>query len=536
MASIPLPALGVQPPPNPLDQYSKVLQMKSLLQNQQLQQEQITGASQENEMRALQLADSKTIQQIAPKYVQKDDSGKVTGYDFDGLTDGAIAAGVRPQSLAPLQAMRKNAADTLLAQEQAKKGALENQNTINDQITGHLEAFRNAPPEMKQTELNNAMATAKKYNMPWQLPTDAAQITPQMLETAETSLAMHSQHVKEAQELAATAKDTAQSLLDQNKADMIANYRKNPQLLLSQVDSIVNPKMPLNSRTKFAVQQSLAAGDVDGAKEAIKAAAQEVGAIERETNPAVQAAKLHLATAEKAAEQAIADGDPRAAAQLLVSGTVAPSQLISSRKPAFAQQAFTAAAQMQPGWSATKADADYKVASSPANVAFFGSAKSLTDKGGTLDQLADAAKDIPANQIPVFNTVADALRASTGSGPIAKYAAIALGVADDYSKVMGGGQGSDTSRTQALNLISAKQSPEQRAASIEGIRGSVSSQINSRMGSNPVLQKMYGGIVSPEKTKPAASAPPAGATHTAVGSDGKRHYTNAQGQDLGVAP
>lgn len=33
-----------------------------------------------------------------------------------------------------------------------------------------------------------------------------------------------------------------------------------------------------------------------------------------------------------------------------------------------------------------------------------------------------------------------------------------------------------------------------------------------------------------------AGGPPAGATHIAPGSDGKNHYTNAQGQDLGVAP
>src|SRR5208282_2898370 len=221
-------------------------------------------------------------------------------------------------------------------------------------------------------------------------------------------------------------------------------------------------------------------------------AAQQQQKIAEETNPAIQAAKLHLANAEKSAAEAITDGDPKAAAKLLVSGAVAPSQIISARKPAFAQQAFTAAQELQPGWSAPKADADYKVASSPANLAFFGSAKSLIDKGGTLDQLAAAGKDIPANEIPVFNTVADAIKASTGSGPIAKYAAIALGVADDYAKVMGGGQGSDTARTQALQLISAKQSSEQKAASIEGIRGAVGSQTNSRIGNNAVLQKMYG--------------------------------------------
>ena len=221
------------------------------------------------------------------------------------------------------------------------------------------------------------------------------------------------------------------------------------------------------------------------------------------SNPALQAAKLHDTIAQKAAEQAIADGDPVAAGKLLHDGIVAPSQIISARKPEFAQKAFSAAASYGDGWNAQKAEGEFKVASSPSNVAFFGSAKSLTDPGGTLDQLKAAAKDIPQNQIPVFNTVADAIKASTGSGPVAKYAALALGVADDYSKVMGGGQGSDTSRTQALNLIAAKQSPEQRDASIEGIRGAVGSQTNSRIGNNPVLRKMYGDTVT--EKKPAAN-------------------------------
>jgi hypothetical protein len=193
------------------------------------------------------------------------------------------------------------------------------------------------------------------------------------------------------------------------------------------------------------------------------------------------------------AKQAIQDGDPQSAAQLLINGDIAPSQIISSRKPEFAQQAFQAAHNLSGGqWNAQSAEANFKVASSPANVGFFGSARSLTDKGGTLDQLANVAKDIPQNRIPAFNSIADWENAATGSGPIAKYASLALGVADDYAKVMGGGQGSDTARTQALKLISANQSTEQRSASLDGIRGAVQSQTNSRIGNNSVLQRMYG--------------------------------------------
>jgi hypothetical protein len=234
--------------------------------------------------------------------------------------------------------------------------------------------------------------------------------------------------------------------------------------------------------------------------------------------------ELAMDRSKKEAAQAIQDGDPVAAGKLLHDGVVAPSQIISARKPEFAQKAFSAAAGFGDGWNAQKAEADYKVASSPAQVAFFGSAKSLTDKGGTLDQLAAAGKDIPDSEFPVFNSVADLVKASTGSGPIAKYASIALGVTDDYAKVMGGGAGSDTGRTQAAQLVGAKLSPEQRAASIEGIRGAVNSQTSSRIGNNPVLQKMYGGNVSTPATPKDFGAAPAGKAEGATGklSDGTK--------------
>jgi hypothetical protein len=207
--------------------------------------------------------------------------------------------------------------------------------------------------------------------------------------------------------------------------------------------------------------------------------------------------------------QALSQGDPNAAAQLLVNGDATLSELKSrGATPEFIANTLNAAHQLSGGqYNAQSADAQYSVAKSPANVAFFGSAKSLTDKGGTLDQLAQAAKTIPSNQIPAFNSIADWEKAATGSGPLAKYASLALGVADDYSKVMGGGQGSDTSRLQALNLVGAKMSPEQRAGSIEGIRGAVGSQLGSRIGQNPVLQRMYG---DQGKTQQGTGAPAVG--------------------------
>jgi hypothetical protein len=87
--------------------------------------------------------------------------------------------------------------------------------------------------------------------------------------------------------------------------------------------------------------------------------------------------ELAIDRSKKEAAQSIQDGDPNAAAKLLVDGTVAPSQISSARKPEFAQKAFSMAAQLQPGWDARKAEADYIVARSPAQISFFGSAKSV---------------------------------------------------------------------------------------------------------------------------------------------------------------
>ncbi len=215
-----------------------------------------------------------------------------------------------------------------------------------------------------------------------------------------------------------------------------------------------------------------------------------------EEEAAKEKAALPYKLAQAKAEEALKDGDPNAAGQLLFDGDVSPSQLVSSRKPAFAQQAFTAARniakQNGSNWNAQSAEGFFKVAGSPANVQFFTSTKSLTDQGGTLDQLENAYNKLPNGQIPAFNKVSDWSSAAAGSGLIAGFAQTAIGVADDYAKVMGGGQGSDTSRNQALESFAASHSPAQMKAAIAAARMAVDSQMQSRIGKNPVMRKMYG--------------------------------------------
>jgi hypothetical protein len=261
--------------------------------------------------------------------------------------------------------------------------------------------------------------------------------------------------------------------------DANGNPDANPNVQKQLQDSISYLQNTWDSVNK---QENKAASDAINATAGAKANA---AALEAK-------AKLPYELAKVKAEQAVKDGDPTAAGRLLATGVVAPSQIISARNPAFAQQAFDAANGIDPNWNAQTAEGYFKTASTPANVTFFGSAKSLTDPNGTLDQLASQFAKLPNGQIPAFNKLADWKSAATGKGAMAGFAQTALGVADDYAKVMGGGQGSDTAREEVLQSFAASHSPDQMAAAISAARGAVNSQIESRIGGNPVMRNMFG--------------------------------------------
>jgi hypothetical protein len=70
-----------------------------------------------------------------------------------------------------------------------------------------------------------------------------------------------------------------------------------------------------------------------------------------------------------------------------------------------------------------------------------------------------------------------------------------------------------------------------RQQAVDATRAAVLSQRNARIGNNQFLKRQYGmNELGGQPMKPA------GATHTGVGSaDHKKHYLDAQGNDLGLA-
>ena len=452
MSSIPLPALQIQPPQqqqyDPIANIARIAQIRNLLQNAPLQtqllQQQVQEGQQNNAAR-------QALNQAYSGAIVKNPDGS-TSLDPDKLQQGLAntpAAYQTPQVMKGITDFQKSRVDL--------------QNSVTELQQKGADMIGSAASAVKAANYDPTLAHSMLDTLP---------PSPQ-LNQIRSAIDGNPQQFHQMIDSAIQNSPAQQKLLnDQTVAGIRANT---PEMQGMNSWLAANP-----GKTAADYQQH-------------KVDMQTQADITRETDPGVMKAKEHLAASEAAARQAVQDGDPNAAGQLLMNGDVAPSQLISARRPEFAQKAFQAAHDLSGGsWNAQTAEANFKVASSPTNVAFFGSASSLTDKGGTLDQLAAAAKDIPSSQIPALNSIDDWRKAATGNGPIAKYAALALGAADDYSKVMSGGNGSDTSRDQALKLFKANLSPEGRAGSIDGVRGAVLSQKVGRIGKNPVLQRMYG--------------------------------------------
>lgn len=503
MSTIPLVALNAKAPeqPDTLQKFGQLLQLRNMQQQAQMQQ-------QEAPYRIQALQTQAQTGQLGLEQAQqtlKDQQGISRWYGSINPND--------PNAFDPIHVGR-----ALHENGVSGAGILK--------VQGEMLQQRTNAANLTKTDIANQQEIAGNiYNgingiIGITDPTQRAQALTPLIQTAQQNKIVDPQT---AQQLLANpgAITDAQLQQFQHRLGISAAFLKSVSSKESAdtAEKKLTASMDPNSSLYAPTKASVALGTAPGAT-AIKASdVNQAGAKAAAEAAAKQPYEMALARQR----QALSQGDPNAAAQLLVDGDATLSELKArGATPDFIAKSLFAAKRLSSGkYNAQTADAQYSVAKSPANVAFFGSAKSLTDPGGTLDQLEAAGKEIPGGKIPVFNSIADWEKAATGSGPIAKYASIALGVADDYAKVMGGGQGSDSSRTQALNLIGAKQSPEQRSASVSGIRGAVGSQTNSRIGSNPTLRRMYGDI---------ATAAPAAGGFTVTAPDGSTHNFANQDQ------
>lgn len=501
MASIPLPALAVQPPPSPVDQYAKVLQLKSLLMDQQQKQQNLTD------------------QQALTKSMRDWD-----GQDYGALSKSVLQNGGSANAALAVQqhalTVKKTVSDIAASDAATGQKNLDNFIAKNKAIGDSLETLtdpKQVPDEqLHDTAIDHVNMLVKNNVLD---PQHAQQLTqqiqatpdPQTLRTQMDMAAKSFMGQKAIADQAKTAAETAQEnakAAAENAQAALTNLKlKGANMTPADVHQAVASVIPdkwgdptLGPRTESRMNFALAHGDLEGVQSALKDASAEVGTVQKETNPAVQQGKINVAAAEGAAraniEAAAARGSNAALAQV-------PPHLVA---PASA--------------AATKAGEDYAQASS------------VSDR---LQAMMDAAKNgnvVSYQLIPQEG----ALQITTSQGvhrinmaEIQNY-----GGGSIFQRIEGKLGGALTGAKIPDSVLKDMQEMQdvQKKGAAEKYNNTLKT-INDTYGAkfNPVKMEN-----TTSQGAPKSSATPPGATHTAMGSDGKRHYTNAQGQDLGVAP
>lgn len=222
--------------------------------------------------------------------------------------------------------------------------------------------------------------------------------------------------------------------------------------------------------------------------------------------------QLQKANAEQQAKQ----GDPTQAGAMLAAGSLTLSDMKTrGMTPKFIMDSTKAAQAVDPKYNPADEMNAEAVAKSPTQNQFFGSANSLISKGGTLDQVMDAGSKLPNHQFPIFNKLSDATNYASGHKEVAGYLQSALGTADDYAKVMGGGAGTEGMQLKILNSLTAALNQDTRKEVTDRMRGAVNSQVETRIGNNKFLMRMYGYALPQNQPKskpfdPATEAHPIG--------------------------
>jgi hypothetical protein len=218
----------------------------------------------------------------------------------------------------------------------------------------------------------------------------------------------------------------------------------------------------------------------------------------------------------------------------LVEGTVDPSQL-SKRGSTYNAQLEDAnrysLSKYGKPFDIAKAQQDYTYAKNTQTQNTLRMINGMTEPGGAIQIAADAAKNLPQFNSATLNKVFNAAATEFGNAQASNFHTAMLGLADEYSKVMGGGISSDTGRQQSLDLLRAAYSKGQLAGAISIMQRDLAARKSAIVGDNRYLQRQFGG--SPARTSGGQAGPPAGATMKVPGSDGKLHWSDGK-SDLGV--
>jgi hypothetical protein len=238
----------------------------------------------------------------------------------------------------------------------------------------------------------------------------------------------------------------------------------------------------------------------------------------RVTRLLAQAKASHVAfladeQSKENARIAAVSGDPKANGQLLAEGDLTLADLKSrGSSPKNITDSVNAAKAYAAAHGKTYNASDEVVGEQAlkgaTNQVFYGSARSLVQQGGMLDQLKRAHDNLGNLRLPVITSIEGWVKYQAGTPTMSAYKQAVLAAADDYAKVMGGGSPTIEQFDALRDGFAYQLSTSQLDAAVDTARNSVRSQVEGRIGPNQYIRKRMGDILQDEA--PAGAIAPTG--------------------------
>jgi hypothetical protein len=458
-----LPALNLRPIEQQGDPVSKYLQLRSLMQGQQLQQgqmqlqqQQIQAATQENQMRQLQLQDSMKMRDLMPQFVTRDENNKVTGYDWSGFQNAAMSAGVSPGTIS---ALGKSQAEYQLSLQNLTAKERENQQALNKFGFDSLESVRGEKdPTQRQLKYQQAITQAAKMgadtrNYPQQAPDDNG------LDVLEAGLGMHAQAL-------ANAKTTTETFEAQQKGQQA---QAETQKINAELAGYSGPLADARYRqvlANLAARKSVSDDDLTFAKgyelskRETTTSADTLGVTSTNTRGPAGLAALRggrptggTAPGAFAAQSALTGGTPQgtpsAAAGLKNSlvdmvGQYKLNPTVLQRMIVKHPDVIAAVQQKYPDWDQTSYNAKNKLLDSYTSGPESKSINAISTALGHAGELGDAIEALHNGNVPILNGIANRLGVAFGETPVTTFNTIVHRLAPEIAAAYiqgGGGEG-----------------------------------------------------------------------------------------------
>jgi hypothetical protein len=541
MSGIPLPALAVRPPEQPdlLGQAGKVLQLR---QAQQGIQENDLALQQKQR----QMQDQQTIMQVAAAH---------NGNLVDSLPE--LAGKISAATYVPLQ---KSIIDTQKAMADKTKIDLENEKAKGDQLLGLLTQAKQLAPDQYQAAYPQIAAQAMQIEPKLKLNPQQP-IPQQYLDHVSLGIATQTQLAGMEAEKRAQAEELRKQVEEQRKQALapsqLASSQADAAIKQSEANAIqtggINPKIPLefqeanawlnrNPGKTLADYQKYKATLVPAFNFSMNASGGGLGPSATAGSSAAQPSVTQIPPAIRGRVQAILDYHqalPPAGRQNPINNAI--SEWVYKLDPQHDEVMFPARNKMMTAMTSGKEGQQINA----VNTAL-----------GHVGVLNDAIDALQNHDTKILNSIGNrlGLEFGTQSGDAtAMFNTIVHRVGPELAAAYIQGGGGEGERGTTAGDFDANLAPSilhnNTAITANLLRskiGSLENQYKQTMQKDDfqtrfltpearaTLEKL-----SPQQgggNQPAAPSRPIGATHTGVGSvDKKKHWLDAQGNDLGIA-